>query len=86
MSVWQCQDCHTVGFYFDKTPQEVQDEHMLTCHGKESPMRRMRRAWYTFWRSPRYRVLRETLGCVLGMIGLILLLTGIGVLMDLVSP
>ncbi len=46
----------------------------------------MLRAWYTFWRAPRYRVLRETLGCVFGIIGLMLLLTGIGVLMDLVSP
>jgi hypothetical protein len=28
---WHCEDCHTVGFYWDITPEEMRKKHMNEC-------------------------------------------------------
>ena len=30
-NTWHCEDCHTVGFYFDLTDEEIRDKHRLEC-------------------------------------------------------
>ena len=38
--VWHCEDCHQVGFYFDKTEREVAEEHAKTCEATRAALAR----------------------------------------------
>jgi hypothetical protein len=35
--IWRCEDCRRIGFCWDKTPQQVQDEHMKDCEANKNP-------------------------------------------------
>jgi hypothetical protein len=35
--IWRCEDCRKIGFCWDKTPQQIQDEHMKDCEANKNP-------------------------------------------------
>jgi hypothetical protein len=34
--IWHCEDCHTLGFSWDKTPEQLQHSHMKTCQANKT--------------------------------------------------
>jgi hypothetical protein len=38
MSIWKCEDCHKVGFYFDITAEEMTEKHKKECESQSTPV------------------------------------------------
>ena len=38
MSLWHCEDCNKIGFYFDISAEEMREKHRVECEAMQEPI------------------------------------------------